>query len=78
MNTDWEDWRVFLTVAETRSMSRAAAALRVGQPTISRRLQFLEGELGYPLFRRSVSGVSLTAAGETAARAGAQDGRVGG
>jgi DNA-binding transcriptional LysR family regulator len=64
VNIDWNDWNVFLTVAETKSMSKAAAALRLGQPTISRKLQFLEGELGYPLFRRSVAGVSLTAAGE--------------
>lgn len=64
MNIAWEDWRVFLAVAEGRSMSAAALSLGVGQPTVSRRLKALEGELGYPLFRRSVSGVALTSAAE--------------
>ncbi len=45
-------------------MSAAAKRLKVGQPTISRRLQFLESEVGAPLFRRSVAGAHLTAAGE--------------
>jgi DNA-binding transcriptional LysR family regulator len=38
--------------------------LRLGQPTVSRRLADLEYSIGYPLFRRGVSGASLTAAGE--------------
>jgi DNA-binding transcriptional LysR family regulator len=63
-NLPWEDLRVFLAVAETRGMSAAARRLRVGQPTVSRRLAALEAELGYALFRRSVAGVTLTAAGE--------------
>jgi DNA-binding transcriptional LysR family regulator len=64
MHMSWDDVHMFLTLAETRSMSRAAAALKVQQPTISRRLAALEEALGYPLFLRSASGVSLTAAGE--------------
>lgn len=64
MHSDWEDWRVFLAVAETGSMSGAAKRLGVKQPTVSRRLQFLEGELGTALFHRSVGGAHLTAAGE--------------
>jgi DNA-binding transcriptional LysR family regulator len=64
MNMAWEDVRVFLAVAETRSMSEAARQLRVGQPTVSRRLATLEAQLGYALFRRTVAGAQLTAAGE--------------
>lgn len=64
MHMSWDDVHMFLTLAETRSMSRAAAVLKVQQPTISRRLAALEEALGYPLFLRSASGVSLTAAGE--------------
>src|SRR3954447_3148567 len=64
MNIEWEDVRVFLAVAETRSMSQAARALRVGQPTVSRRLAALEDQLGYALFRRTVAGAALTTAGE--------------
>ena len=61
---DWSDLRLFLAVAETRSMSEAARQLRIGQPTVSRRLAALEGELGYALFRRTVAGATLTVAGE--------------
>lgn len=64
MHIPWDDVRLFLCLAETRSMSRAATLLNLRQPTISRRLAALEDELGYPLFLRSASGVSLTAAGE--------------
>ncbi len=64
MDIEWEDVRVFLAVAETRSMSGAARALRIGQPTVSRRMAALEDALGYGLFRRTVSGVVLTVGGE--------------
>jgi len=64
MDTSWEDYRLFLAVAETGSVSAAARRLNVGQATVSRRLAGLEYQLGTVLFRRSVSGASLTAAGE--------------
>jgi DNA-binding transcriptional LysR family regulator len=64
MDIEWEDVRVFLAVAETRSMSGAARLLRIGQPTVSRRMASLEDALGYGLFRRTVSGVVLTVGGE--------------
>jgi DNA-binding transcriptional LysR family regulator len=38
----WDDVRLFLAIAETGSLSRAAKRLRVGQPTMSRRLADLE------------------------------------
>ena len=64
MDIPWEDVRLFLAVAETGSVSGAARRLRLGQPTVSRRLAALERALGEALFRRSVSGTALTAAGE--------------
>ncbi|MBW2316234.1 MAG: LysR family transcriptional regulator [Deltaproteobacteria bacterium] len=64
MNLSWEDVRVFLAIAEAGSLSGAARQLGLGQPTVSRRLAQLEDDLGLPLFRRSVEGASLTAAGE--------------
>ncbi len=64
MDIGWDDVRLFLAVAETGSVSGAARRLRLGQPTVSRRLSELEYQLGYPLFRRGVSGASLTSAGE--------------
>ncbi len=64
MDIPWEDVRLFLAVAETGSLSGAARRLRIGQPTVSRRLAALEYSLGTTLFRRSVDGASLTSAGE--------------
>lgn len=64
MDIAWEDVQLFLAVAEAGSLSRAAKALRIGQPTVSRRLAALEYRLGAQLFRRSVEGAALTSAGE--------------
>jgi DNA-binding transcriptional LysR family regulator len=55
---------MFLAVAEAGSVSAAARRLKVGQPTISRRLAEMERLIGSRLFTRAVSGVTLTAAGE--------------
>ena len=64
MDISWDDIRLFLAIAETGSLSAAARRLRLGQPTMSRRLAILEDRLGYPIFLRSPLGASLTAAGE--------------
>lgn len=64
MDISWDDARLFLAIAETGSLSEAARRLRVGQPTVSRRLAALEYAVGAALFRRSVEGAALTAAGE--------------
>src|SRR5512139_2758173 len=54
----------FLAVARHRSLSRAAAELDLGQPTISDRLRSLERELGATLVQRRGRGVALTPEGE--------------
>ncbi len=54
----------FLAVARHRSLSRAAAELDLGQPTISDRLRSLERELGATLVKRQGRGVTLTPEGE--------------
>jgi DNA-binding transcriptional LysR family regulator len=64
MDIGWDDLQLFLAIAETGSLSAAARRLRLGQPTVSRRLAALEYTLGAGLFRRSVDGASLTVAGE--------------
>jgi DNA-binding transcriptional LysR family regulator len=64
MDMSWEDVRLFLAVAEAGSVSGAARRLRLGQPTVSRRLSTLEDAVGELLFRRSVGGAALTTAGE--------------
>ncbi len=64
MDVSWEDVRLFLAVADHGSLTVAARHLRIGQPTVSRRLAELEESLGYALFGRSVEGTTLTSQGE--------------
>jgi len=64
MDISWEDVKLFLAVADHGSLTEASRHLRVGQPTVSRRLAELEESLGYPLFDRSVEGTTLTSQGE--------------
>src|SRR3954467_1619292 len=54
----------FVAVADVRSFTRAADAVGVAQPTLSRQLRALEDELGAPLVQRSRGSLTLTAAGE--------------
>jgi DNA-binding transcriptional LysR family regulator len=54
----------FVTVAETRSVSRAAARLHIAQPALSRQIKSLEDELGTALFERTPKGMSLLPDGE--------------
>jgi DNA-binding transcriptional LysR family regulator len=56
--------RVFAGVASAGNLTRAAQALRVSQPAVSKQLAELEADLGIPLFDRLPRGVRLTAAGE--------------
>lgn len=58
----------FLEVYRQRSMGRAAAGLALTQPAVSNQISTLERELGYPLFVRSRSGVTPTAAADSLAR----------
>ena len=53
----------FLSLAETRSFSRAAAERRVTQPAFSRRIRSLEVWLGTVLLDRSTYPISLTPEG---------------
>lgn len=61
---DWTSLRDFLAVAEAGSLSAAAKGLRVSQPTVSRRIAALEGDLDARLFNRTARGLELTEAGE--------------
>ncbi|MFO1327111.1 MAG: LysR substrate-binding domain-containing protein [Rubrivivax sp.] len=63
METKWlED---FISLAETRSFSRAAQLRHVTQPAFSRRIQALEAWAGIDLVDRSSYPTRLTPAGET-------------
>lgn len=63
LSFDWNQARSFLAVAEEGSLSAAAAALKVTQPTITRQLSALEAELQVTLVERTGRTVSLTEAG---------------
>ena len=55
----------FVTIAQYGGFTRAATALNISQPAISRRMELLERELGAPLFERVYNGVRLSEAGQT-------------
>src|SRR2546429_9706384 len=57
--------RYFTVVAEHRHFGRAAEALRVAQPSLSRQIRRLEQQLGARLLDRTPQGTQLTEAGET-------------
>jgi DNA-binding transcriptional LysR family regulator len=61
---DWNDFRVFLSVARAGTLSKAALLLKVNQSTMSRRLAALEAAAGARLFERTPEGYRLSAAGE--------------
>lgn len=74
---NWDDLRIFLSVAREESLSGAAKALRLDPATVGRRVQRLEEELDTVLFAKSPQGYTLTVAGEKlVARAEAAEGAV--
>ncbi|PHP26181.1 LysR family transcriptional regulator [Limimaricola cinnabarinus] len=60
---DWNRARAFLVTAEEGSLSAAARALKLAQPTLGRQVEALEAELGVALFERSGRGLRLTPSG---------------
>src|SRR5437764_5320838 len=56
--------RYFLAVARTRNFTRAAAECKVAQPSLTRAIKQLEGELGGDLFRRERPAAQLTELGQ--------------
>ncbi len=60
---DWNRARAFLVTAEEGSLSAAARALGMTQPTLGRQVDALERELGVILFERVGRGLTLTPSG---------------
>ena len=60
---DWDDLRFFLAVARHGSLSSAARVLVVTQPTVGRRINACERQLGAQLFERTPAGLMLSEVG---------------
>ena len=63
VNFDWNRARAFLVTAEEGSLSAAARALGMAQPTLGRQVTALEQELQITLFERVGRGLTLTSGG---------------
>lgn len=61
---DWTDLHIFLAIVEAGSISGAAKALNMSQPTVGRHLNALEDAAGTSLFARSTRALKLTDSGE--------------
>ena len=60
---NWNELRAFIQVADRGSFSRAADALHLTQPAVSKRIAALEADLGIQLFDRVGRRVFMTEAG---------------
>ena len=63
MTVNFKTLRSFVVAVDTKSLSAAALALRVAQPSLSQQIAALEGHFGQKLLTRSSAGVKPTAAG---------------
>ena len=64
-----EYMREFLMLAKYKNFTRAADALFITQPGLSKHMDLLEKELGTPLLTRNTHQVALTEDGEQAIKA---------
>jgi DNA-binding transcriptional LysR family regulator len=63
MEPSWDDLRIFLSLAREGTLTTAAKALGVSHPTVARRVQALESQIGARLFERLPDRFVPTAAG---------------
>lgn len=61
---DERDWLMLKTIAEEKSITRAAERLYISQPAITYRLKAMENEFKCKIVFRTSNGVMLTAQGE--------------
>ena len=60
----FEQAKYFCTIADEKSINKAARLLNVSQPRLSHSMQTMEAELGFQIFYRSSMGSSLTPKGQ--------------
>lgn len=63
-----EDWQLLKVLYTTKNLTQAAKLLFISQPALSKRLQYIEKNLGCQLVHRSTKGVSFTPEGEYLAK----------
>jgi DNA-binding transcriptional LysR family regulator len=63
MSFNLQQLHMFTTIVSCGSLGRAATALNMTQPALSRAIQRLEASVGAPLFERHTKGMHLTAIG---------------
>ena len=60
---NWNQLQYVITIAEEKSITKAAQKLYISQPSLSLSIQALEKETGIPLFERNRGEMKLTYAG---------------
>lgn len=60
---NWDDLRIFLTLARSNTLSEAGRRLKIDHATVGRRIKALEKSLGAQLFERGPAGYALTPSG---------------
>lgn len=60
MNINLEYYKVFITIAKNKNITKAANELNISQPAISKTLKTMEGQIGKKLFIRENKGVALS------------------
>lgn len=61
---DWDKLRIFHTVSQHKSLTRAGEVLGLSQSAVSRQISALEEKLGIALFHRHARGLLLSEQGE--------------
>jgi len=69
---NWDDVKIFLAIAKTGGLKKAANVLAIHHSSCARRINVLEKDLGIKLFDRLPSGYALTHGGEELLRSAQQ------
>ena len=62
------DWHIIYELHKAQNITKAANTLYIAQPTLTKRLQYIEDELGVRIVNRSTKGVQFTREGEFLAK----------